>query len=65
VQTCMGEPDKPLHKWGKPHVYAIESESDARNYTDSNGYTYYVHVIARGLPTEEAAQQKLKEMGIL
>jgi hypothetical protein len=65
VQTRMEEPDKPLPKWGQPRVYAIESEADTQNYTSFYGYTHHVHVIARGFPTETAAQEKLKEMGIL
>jgi hypothetical protein len=46
-------------------VYAIESEADANDYTYPEGYVHHVRVIERGFPTEEAAQEKLKEMGIL
>jgi hypothetical protein len=65
VQTRLEEPDKPLREWDKPFVYAIESESDAHGFTFPEGYTHHVHVIERGFPTKEAAQEKLKEMGIL
>jgi hypothetical protein len=65
VQTRLEGPDITPREWDKPFVYGLDSEADAHDYTDSNGYTYYVHVIERGFPTEKAAQEKLKEMGIL
>jgi hypothetical protein len=65
VQTRMEGPDEPLPDWGKPFVYAIESEADANDYTYPEGYVHHVRVIERGFPTEKAAQEKLKEMRIL
>jgi hypothetical protein len=65
VQLRLEGPDIRLREWGKPFVYAIESESDAHGFTFPEGYTHHVHVIERGFPTKEAAQEKLKEMGIL
>jgi hypothetical protein len=65
VQFRLEGPDIEPREWGKPFVYAIESEADAHDYTDPHGYTHHVHVIARGFPTEDAAKEKLKEMGIL
>jgi hypothetical protein len=65
VQTHLEEPNKPLRSWGKPFVYGLDSEADAHDYTDKDGYTYHIHVIERGFPTEDAAKKKLKEMGIL
>jgi hypothetical protein len=65
VQLRLEEPNRPLREWGKPFVYGLDSEADAHDYTDKSGYVHRVHVIERGFPTEKAAQQKLKEMGIL
>jgi hypothetical protein len=65
VQTRMEELGKPLPEWDKPFVYAIESESDAYGFTFPEGYTHHIHIIERGFPTKDAAQKKLKEMGIL
>jgi hypothetical protein len=65
VQFRLEGPDIPLREWGKPFVYAIESEADATTTLTRHGYTHHVHVIERGFPTEDAAKQKLKEMGIL
>jgi hypothetical protein len=65
VQFRLEEPGKRLPEWGKPRIYAIESEADTKNHTTQHGYTHHIHVIERGFPTEEAAQKKLKEMGIL
>jgi hypothetical protein len=65
VQFRLEGPDGLIREWGKPFVYAIESEADAHDYTDESGYIHRVHVIERGFPTEDAAKKKLKEMGIL
>jgi hypothetical protein len=65
VQLRLEGPDIRLREWGKPFVYAIESESDARSFTYPEGYTHHIHIIERGFPTKTAAKQKLKEMGIL
>jgi hypothetical protein len=39
VQTHLEEPNKPLRSWGKPFVYGLDSEADAHDYTDKDGYT--------------------------
>jgi hypothetical protein len=65
VQFRLEEPGKRPPEWGKPKVYGLDSEEDAHDYTSRHGYIYHIHVIERGFPTEKAAQEKLKEMGIL
>jgi hypothetical protein len=65
AQSRLEGPDIPLPEWGKPFVYSLDSEADAHDYTDKYGYTYHIHIVARGFPTKAAAQKKLKEMGIL
>jgi hypothetical protein len=65
VQFRLEGPDGLIREWNKPFVYGLDSEADAHDYTDMYGYIHRVRVIERGFPTEAAAQEKLKEMGIL